>query len=68
MGFLLQRIIGSPLSVLFPVRLPRVELELEQPRPASHDPFASPITECGVIARGYDVRRTGIERVQQEEL
>ena len=56
------------LSILFPVTLPPVVLEFEHPKPASHDPFAEPVTECGVIARGYDVKRTGIERMRQEGL
>lgn len=67
MESIFQRIIERPLSVLFPVRLPQVELEFH-PAPESWDAFEQPVTECGILWRAYDVRRTGIERMQQEGL
>ena len=50
------------LSFLFPVTLPRVVLEFEKPKDPPHDPFATPVTECGVTMVAYDVRRLGIEK------
>ena len=50
------------LSRLFPVTLPKVILEFEVPKSAPHDPFAEPVTECGILWRAYDVRRCGIEK------
>jgi hypothetical protein len=50
------------LSQLFPVMLPKVVLEFEEPKQTPHDPFATPVTECGVTMVAYDVRRLGIER------
>lgn len=56
------------LSQLFPVQLPKIKLVKGQLPGTQWDAFAEPVTECGVLRRAYDVRRTGIERVKQEGL
>jgi hypothetical protein len=56
------------LSILFPVILPKIELELPAPVRHSSDAYATPLVEDGVLWRGYDVKRTGIERISQEGL
>lgn len=54
------------LSLLFPVTLPKVELEPPSKAQHSPDAFETPLVEDGILWRAYDVRRTGIERMQQE--
>lgn len=56
------------LSLLFPVILPKIELEPPSMPKHSPDAYATPLVEDGILWRGYDVRRTGIERVRQEGL
>jgi hypothetical protein len=49
------------LSRLFPVKLPSIKLE-RAPQGRRWDAFEGPVTECGILWRAYDVRRTGIEK------
>jgi hypothetical protein len=52
------------LAVLFPPKFHFVE-SYEEACVAHNDFTARPVTEDGVVWRGYDVRRLGIERVQE---
>jgi len=53
-----MKIIETLLSLMFPVRLPKVELE----------PSVEPADEQGsILWVAYDVRRTGVERHFTEE-
>lgn len=56
------------LSLLFPVTLPKIDLEAPLEVKHTPDAYATPLIEDGILWRGWDVRRTGIERVQQEGL
>ena len=51
------------LSILFPPKTFKVENHEPEPVVAHPDPFHLPVTEDGIVWRGYDVRMTGIERM-----
>ena len=54
------------LSFLFPVRLPKLTPETSPVSvSASADPYHTPVTEDGVLWRAYDVRRTGVEKMER---
>jgi hypothetical protein len=56
------------LSYVFPVTLPSVVLEFESPKALPHDPFATPVTECGIGIPQPKRYRDAVERVQVEGL
>lgn len=56
------------LALFFPVSLPKVVLEFEQPKPFAHDAFATPVTECGIGTPQPKRYRDAIERVHTEGL
>ena len=56
------------LALLFPVTLPSVVLEYELPNPLPQDPFATPVTECGIGTPQPKRYRDALDRVQSEGL
>ena len=56
------------LALLFPVTLPFVVLEYELPKPLPLDPFATPVTECGIGTLQPKRYRDALDRVQSEGL
>ena len=56
------------LALLFPVTLPSVVLEFESPTALPLDPFATPVTECGIGTPQPKRYRDAVERVQVEGL
>lgn len=55
------------LSILFPVTLPALSEEtLPDTSSFSHDPFATPVTECGVVSVRRKPFRDAIERIESE--
>ena len=55
------------LALLFPPRFHKIEkLEYFQTACVAHnDSTQIPLTEDGIIWRGYDVRKTGVEKMQE---
>lgn len=54
------------LSILFPPRFHKVESFEDSCVAGRHDHLNLPVTEDGILWRGYDVRMTGIERMEQD--
>ena len=51
---------------IFPPKVFKIKDHKPEPVVAHHDPFHLPVTEDGIVWRGYDVRMTGIERMEQD--
>ena len=56
------------LALLFPVTLPFVVLEFESSKALLLDPFATPVTECGIGTPQPKRYRDALDRVQSEGL
>ena len=56
------------LALLFPVTLPFVVLEFESSKALPLDPFATPVTECGIGTLQPKRYRDALDRMQQEGL
>ena len=63
-----ETIMDHLLALLFPVTLPSVVLEYEMPKLLPQDPFATPVTECGIGLPQPRRYRDALDRMQREGL
>ncbi len=63
-----MNLIAKILGILFPPRFPSLDARHAIAElPADADPMNVEVTECGILWRAYDVRKTGIEKHIAEE-